>query len=184
MHSYSDPILFWFPLGFSEPVLVPSLPLIFNLKLLSPEHGQLFSCWNAWGIFMSHPVLSICSFKTDWNIILILSLLPCELLCCLSLLPPHSVIKEPLPQTWIFLLFPDRLLSKPEPHGISPWRSSYLFKVSILKQGGLESSKLISSVYFPVSMNSMITLFLSCPSSVSIQQRLHYGSAWTNWIQA
>lgn len=116
---------------------------------------------------MSHPVLSICSFKTDWNIILILSLLPCELLCCLSLLPPHSVIKEPLPQTWIFLLFPDRLLSKPEPHGISPWRSSYLFKVSILKQGGLESSKLISSVYFPVSMNSMITLFLSCPSSVS-----------------
>lgn len=173
MHCCNDLIPFWFLFGFPKPVLVPSLSLVFNLKIClkhcsySPAEMPSYFC-------MLDSLLSICFFKTGWNIILLLFLPPRKLSRSLSLLPPHLVIKEPLHKhefayhSWTGF---SSIQTRTSAHvsGNSSWRSSYLFKVSILKQEGFRvCSNLVPSIYFPGSMNSMITLgFLSFPSTVS-----------------
>lgn len=122
---------------------------------------------------MSDPLLSICSFKTDWSITLILSQPPRKLSCSLSLFPPHLVIKEPLPQirfcchSWTDF---SSVQTRTSAHvsGVSFWSSSCLFKVSILKLVGLESlpslsHQLISQVLWTLWSH---WVFLSFPSTV------------------
>lgn len=156
MHCCNDLILFWFLFGRSEPVLVPSLSLVFNLKICL-EHCPLFPCWNA--IVPLRGTLS--PFYLLFQTRLEHHPHPLSASPWALLLPPHVVIKGPLPQTWLLPSFLDRLLLCPNQNlspGISSGRSSYLFKVCILKRGVRVSSKLVPSIYFPVSMKSMITL--------------------------